>query len=114
MYADTITGSMQKAIDETKRRRKIQEEYNKENKITPQTIKKSVRDLISITKVADSDRTGKEIEKDIESMSDKELKKLKTLLEKNMHRAAAELNFEEAAMLRDKLIEVNKQIYGGK
>ena len=114
MYADTITGSMQKAIDETKRRRKIQEEYNKENKITPQTIKKSVLDLISITKVADSDRTGKEIEKDIESMSDKELKKLKTLLEKNMHRAAAELNFEEAAMLRDKLIEVNKQIYGGK
>ena len=114
MYADTITGSMKKAIDETQRRRKIQEEYNKENKITPQTIKKSVRDLISITKVADSDRTGKEIEKDIESMSDKELKKLKTLLEKNMHRAAAELNFEEAAMLRDKIIEVNKQIYEGK
>ena len=114
MYADTVTGSMQKAIDETKRRRKIQEKYNKVHNMTPQTIKKSVRDLISITKAADPNRSGKEIEKDIESMSDKELKKLKSLLEKNMHRAAAELNFEEAAMLRDKLIEVNKQIYEGK
>ncbi len=114
MYADTITGSMQKAIDETKRRRKIQEKYNKDHNITPQTIKKSVRDLISITKAADPGRKGREIEKDIESMNDKELKNLKSLLEKNMHRAAAELNFEEAAMLRDKMIEVNKRIYEGK
>ena len=114
MYADTITGSMQKAIDESKRRRKIQEKYNKDHNITPQTIKKSVRDLISITKAADPGRKGREIEKDIESMNDKELKNLKSLLEKNMHRAAAELNFEEAAMLRDKMIEVNKRIYEGK
>ncbi len=114
MYADTVTGSMQKAIDETRRRRKLQEKYNKEHGITPQSIKKSVRDLISITKAAELDRSGKEIEKDIESMNDKELKKLKSMLEKNMHRAAAELNFEEAAMLRDKIIEVNKQIYESK
>ncbi len=114
MYADTVTDSMKKAIDETKRRRDIQKAYNEEHGITPQTIKKRVRDLISITKTADGENTGKEIEKDIESMDEKELKKLKTMVEKNMHKAAADLNFEEAAVLRDRLVEINKAIYEGK
>ena len=114
MYADTVTESMKKAIDETKRRRDIQQAYNDQHGITPQTIKKRVRDLISITKTADGDKTDKEIEKDIESMNEKELKKLKAMVEKNMHKAAAELNFEEAAVLRDRLVEINKAIYEGK
>lgn len=114
MYADKITDSMQKAIDETNRRRGIQEKYNEEHGITPQTIKKAVRDLISITKAADAETSIKTIEKDMESMNISELKKLKSSIEKNMHKAAAELNFEEAARLRDRMIEVNKYIYDNK
>ena len=112
MYADKITESMEKAISETERRRKIQQEYNEEHGITPQTIKKAVRDLISISKAADaSSGNGETLEKDYESMSRKELEKVKKQIEKNMHKAAAELNFEEAAVLRDKMIEVNKFLY---
>ena len=114
MYADKVTDSMKKAIDETARRRRIQEEYNKENGITPTSIKKKVRDLISISKTAEDAVEKGEILKDAESMSDKELRKLKSEIEKNMHRAAAELNFEEAARLRDKMIELNKYIYENK
>ena len=111
MYADKVTDSMKKAIDETARRRGIQEEYNKANGITPKSIKKKVRDLISISKTAGDAGEKGEILKDAESMSDKELKKLKSEIEKNMHRAAAELNFEEAARLRDRMIELNRYIY---
>ncbi len=114
MYADSVTESMKKAIEETSRRRGIQQKYNDENGITPKTIQKKVRDLISISKAADSSAGKDEILKDMESMNDKELKKLKSEIEKNMHRAAAELNFEEAARLRDKMIEVNKYIYDNK
>ena len=112
MYADKITESMEKAISETERRRQIQHEYNEEHGITPQTIKKAVWDLISISKAADaSSGNGETLEKDYESMSRKELEKVKKQIEKNMHKAAAELNFEEAAVLRDKMIEVNKFLY---
>lgn len=111
MYADKITESMEKAISETKRRRKLQQEYNEAHGITPQTIQKAVRDLISISKAAEPGTGGIKVEKDYESMSRKELEKLKKEIEKNMHRAAAELNFEEAAELRDKMIEVNKYLY---
>ena len=112
MYADKITESMEKAISETERRRQIQQEYNEEHGITPQTIKKAVRDLIGISKAADaSSGNGETLEKDYESMSRKELEKVKKQIEKNMHKAAAELNFEEAAVLRDKMIEVNKFLY---
>lgn len=112
MYADKITESMEKAISETERRRQIQQEYNEEHGITPQTIKKAVRALISISKAADaSSGNGDTLEKDYESMSRKELEKVKKQIEKNMHKAAAELNFEEAAVLRDKMIEVNKFLY---
>ena len=90
MYADKITESMEKAISETERRRKIQQEYNEEHGITPQTIKKAVRDLISISKAAES--TSDKLEKDFESMSIKELERVKKEIEKNMHKAAAELN----------------------
>ena len=106
MYADNVTDSMRNAIDETNRRRKIQEEYNKEHGITPTTIKKAVRELIQISRKAeDMDR---DVTKDIESMSDDELDKLSKLISKKMHKAAAELNFEEAAVLRDKLTEIKK------
>ena len=111
MYADKITESMEKAISETERRRQIQQEYNEEHGITPQTIKKAVRDLISISKADASSGNGETLEKDYESMSRKELEKVKKQIEKNMHKAAAELNFEEAAVLRDKMIEVNKFLY---
>jgi len=111
MYADKITESMEKAISETERRRKLQQEYNEAHGITPQTIQKAVRDLISISKAAEPGTGGIKLEKDYESMNRKELEKLKKELEKNMHRAAAELNFEEAAELRDKMIEVNKYLY---
>lgn len=114
MYADTITKSMRAAIDETQRRRRIQQEYNDEHGLTPQTIQKAVRDLISITKAADGSVNALKLEKDMESMNMSELKKLKSAIEKNMHKAAAELNFEEAARLRDKMIEVNKYIYENK
>lgn len=109
MYADRITDSMKAAIDETYRRRQIQEAYNKEHNITPTTIKKAVRDLIAISKVASED--SKKLEKDPESMDDKELEKLSKDLEKAMKKAATELNFEEAARLRDKLLEVRKILF---
>lgn len=115
MYADKITESMQTAICETERRRSIQQEYNEAHGITPQTIQKAVRDLISISRAAEADEeTNGTLKKDYESMSIKELEKLKKEIEKNMHKAAAELNFEEAAALRDKMIEVNKYIYENK
>lgn len=106
MYADTFTDSMKKAIDETNRRRRIQQKYNEEHGITPTTIKKAVRDLITISKTAASEKAL--IKKDYESMSDKELKKLIEELSKKMYRASAELNFEEAAALRDKITEVRR------
>ncbi len=110
MYADTITDSMRRAIDETNRRRAVQEAYNEEHGITPQTIKKAVRDLISISK--DIAREEKEYEKDPESMSRKELEKLIGEVEKQMRKAAAELNFEAAAELRDKMIRLKKHLQG--
>ena len=111
MYADTITDSMRQAIDETERRRAIQQKYNEEHNITPKTIQKAVRDLISISRAAEPNNTMN-LEKDYESMSRKELEKVARQIEKNMHRAAAELNFEEAAQLRDQMIEVRKHING--
>ena len=104
MYADTITDSMAKAISETKRRREIQDAYNKEHGITPQTIQKAVRDLISISN--DEEEEKEEYKKDIESMSKKELTELIAKVNKKMNKAAAELNFEEAAVLRDELKEL--------
>ncbi len=106
MYADTITDSMRAAIDETNRRRAIQEKYNEEHGITPTTIKKAVRDLISITKAAE--QTVDKLEKDPESMDAKELQKLIGKIQKQMQKAAAELNFEAAAELRDKMMELKK------
>ncbi len=106
MYADTVTDSMHDAIEETNRRRQIQETYNEANGITPTTIKKAVRDLISITKAAE--KTISTIEKDPESMSEKELEKLIKKIRREMEKAAAELNFEAAAELRDKMLEIKK------
>ena len=106
MYADTVTDSMRMAIEETKRRREIQMKYNEEKGITPQTIKKAVRDLISISKKVDTSEL--QLEKDPESMSKEELEKLIGSITKKMKKAAAELNFELAAELRDKLIELKK------
>ena len=108
MYADHVTESMEKAIQETERRRKIQTAYNEEHGITPQTVKKSVRDLISISKKVAAEELR--LEKDPESMSEKELEKLIKDVTKQMKKAAAELNFEAAAELRDKLIELKKQL----
>lgn len=108
MYADSITDSMRVAIEETNRRRAIQQQYNEEHGITPTTIKKSVRDLIAISKAAIEDK--KSFEKDPESMDAKELEKLAKELTKKMHQAAAELNFEEAARLRDRIVEVKKML----
>lgn len=106
MYADKMTDSMRVAIGETNRRRQIQQAYNDEHGITPTTIKKAVRDLIAISKaVADHDEKFK---KDPESMDEKELNKLVKELEKKMRQAAVELNFEEAARLRDRMIEIKK------
>ncbi|MBE5970944.1 MAG: excinuclease ABC subunit UvrB [Lachnoclostridium sp.] len=104
MYADSVTDSMKRAIDETNRRREIQQKYNEEHGITPQTIKKAVRDLISISKAAEV--SDEDFRKDPESMDVKELGKLAKELEKKMRQAAAELNFEEAAKLRDRMKEV--------
>ena len=108
MYADTITDSMRLAIDETERRRTLQEAYNKEHGITPKTIQKSVRELISISKEIAQEELR--FEKDPESMSRKELEKLIADIDKKMKKAAAELNFELAAELRDKMIELKKQL----
>ena len=110
MYADHMTDSMKKAISETERRRAIQIAYNEEHGITPQTIKKSVRDLISISKKVAAEEL--KMEKNPESMSEKELEKLIKDLEKQMKKAAAELNFEAAAELRDKLIELKQMLKG--
>ena len=108
MYADHVTESMRKAISETDRRRLIQQAYNEEHGITPTTIQKKVRDLISISKKAD--KNIKEMSKDLESMSRKELEDMVKLVSKQMHTAAAELNFEMAAEMRDKMIELKKQL----
>ena len=108
MYADTMTDSMKRAIDETNRRRQIQQAYNEEHGITPQTIKKAVRDLIAVSKAIAE--TEDQLMKDPESMSRKELTKLIGKVEKQMRAAAADLNFEQAAELRDKLIELKKML----
>ena len=106
MYADTITDSMRRAIDETERRRTLQQAYNEAHGITPQTIKKAVRDLISITKEIKPAETA--FEKDPESMSRPELEKLIADVQKKMKKAAAELNFEAAAELRDQMVDLKK------
>ena len=108
MYADSITDSMRAAIDETNRRREIQQKYNEEHGITPQTIKKAVRDLIAISKAAST--SDEEFRKDPESMDARELEKLAKELTKKMRQAAAELNFEEAAKLRDRMREVKQMM----
>lgn len=108
MYADTMTDSMQAAIEETKRRRQVQMEYNEKHGITPKTIHKSVRDLISISKKVSSEEM--KLEKDPESMSEKELQAAIKDINKKMKKAAAELNFEVAAELRDQLIEFKKKL----
>ena len=108
MYADVITDSMRRAIDETLRRRELQEAYNKEHGITPKTIKKAVRDLISISK--EVAKTQKKLEKDMESMSREELEELIGKVQKQMKAAAADLNFEMAAELRDQMIELKKNL----
>ena len=108
MYADVITDSMRRAIDETLRRRELQETYNKEHGITPKTIKKAVRDLISISK--EVAKTQKKLEKDMESMSREELEELIGKVQKQMKAAAADLNFEMAAELRDQMIELKKNL----
>lgn len=108
MYADVMTDSMKKAIQETERRRSIQEAYNKEHGITPTTIKKAVRDLITVSKAVAE--TEVKLKKDPESMSRKELMKLIAQVEKQMRAAAADLNFEQAAELRDKMLELKKNL----
>ena len=106
MYADRMSDAMKEAIDETAHRRSVQEAYNKEHGITPTSIKKAVRELISISKKAEPGT--KLIENDVESMSANELKALKESLNRKMLAAAAELNFELAAEYRDKLAELKK------
>lgn len=108
MYADTITDSMRMALDETSRRREIQQKYNEEHGITPQTIKKAVRELISISKAIAKEELR--FEKDPESMNRKELEKLISEIQKKMQKAAADLNFEAAAELRDKMLELKKSL----
>ena len=108
MYADNITDSMKNAISETNRRRAIQQKYNEEHGITPQSIKKEVRDLIRISK--EVPKLKEELEKDMESMSKKEINRLINNYSKRMHKAAAELNFELAAELRDAINELRKQL----
>ena len=115
MYADNMTDSMKKAIETTERRRKIQQAYNEEHGITPQTIRKAVRELISVTKAVA--RKEVQFEKDPESMDRQELEKLIGDVQKKMKRAAAELDFETAAMLRDQMIDLKKhlnEVTGGK
>ena len=115
MYADNMTDSMRKAIDETERRRKVQMKYNEEHGITPQTIRKAVRDRISISREITKEQAR--FEKDPESMNLGELRKLIAEVEKKMRRAAADLNFEAAAELRDQMLELKKhelELTGGK
>lgn len=108
MYADKITDSMRVAIDETERRRKLQQAYNEEHGITPKTIQKSVRDLIAISKKVAAEEM--EFDKDPESMSQKELEKLIADIQKKMKKAAAELNFEAAAEYRDKMVSLKNML----
>ena len=108
MYADAMTDSMRAAIEETERRRSIQQKYNEAHGITPQTIKKAVRDLISISREVAKEEVA--FEKDPESMDIEELEKLIASMQKKMKKAAAELDFETAAELRDKLIELKKHL----
>ncbi|GFI66415.1 UvrABC system protein B [Lachnospiraceae bacterium] len=108
MYADVVTDSMRIALEETSRRREIQMKYNEEHGITPQTIKKAVRELISISRVIAKEEM--QFEKDPESMNRKELEKLIADIQKKMQRAAADLNFEAAAELRDKMTELKKKL----
>ncbi|MDI9242865.1 excinuclease ABC subunit UvrB [Fusibacillus kribbianus] len=111
MYADTITDSMRVAIDETERRRKIQQAYNDEHGITPTSIKKAVRDLIRISRTEEKPVRGMKLQKEPESMSEKELLKLIEKIQKKMQRAAAELDFEQAAELRDQMLSLKKHLY---
>lgn len=106
MYADMMTDSMKVAISETNRRRRIQKTYNEEHNITPKTIRKAVRDVISISK--EVAKSSEKLEKDPESMSEEELNKLIEKIEKKMRKAALELDFETAAMLRDEMLELKK------
>ena len=108
MYADTMTDSMKNAINETNRRRAIQKAYNEEHNITPKSIEKAVRELISISK--DIAKEEKRFAKDPESMNRDELMKLITKVEKQMRKAAAELDFESAAELRDRLLDLKKHL----
>lgn len=108
MYADSITDSMRAAIEETERRRRIQKAYNVEHHITPTTIKKAVRGRIAISQAAEG--VTNQVTKDPESMDRAELEKLVKELTKKMHQAAAELNFEEAATLRDRMVEMKKML----
>ena len=108
MYADNMTDSMRRAIDETQRRRAIQQKYNEEHGITPQTIRKAVRDLISISKEISKEEVR--FEKDPESMDARELTKLIADVEKQMRKAAADLNFEAAAELRDRMADLKKHL----
>ena len=108
MYADNMTDSMKSAIDETNRRREIQQKYNTEHNITPQSIRKAVRDLISISKEVAKEEVA--FEKDPESMEREELEKWVATLQKKMKKAAADLDFETAAELRDKMIELKKYL----
>ena len=112
MYADTITESMERAISETNRRRAIQKAYNEEHGITPETIKKAVRDLISISKTEEGTKKkgGARLDKDPESMNAKELTKAIKQVMKKMNQAAAELDFEQAAVLRDQMLELKKML----
>ncbi len=109
MYADNMTDSMRAAIEETDRRRRIQQKYNEEHGITPQTIKKAVRDLISISRVIEKEKL--QFEKDPESMDREELQKLIEKVQKQMKKAAADLNFEAAAELRDKMVELKTKLH---
>ena len=112
MYADTVTESMRTALEETERRRTIQQAYNEAHGITPTSIKKAVRDLISISRVEEPEKPRRAaLEKDPESMSEKELTKLIKEIQKKMQQAAAELNFEQAAELRDQMMELKKYLY---
>jgi excinuclease ABC subunit B len=108
MYADKVTDSMKHAIEETERRRKLQQEYNEAHGITPQTIQKSVRDLIAVSKKIAADEI--QMEKDPESMSKKELEKMIADIQKKMQKAAAELNFEAAAEYRDHMIKLKNAL----
>ena len=108
MYADKITDSMRVAIDETERRRKLQQAYNEEHGITPKTIQKSVRDLIAISKKVAAEEM--EFDKDPESMSRRELEKLIGDIQKKMKKAAAELNFEAAAEYRDQMVKLKNML----